>query len=332
MMEHQYIEGSTFALRTEYLYRDRVIRFIYSKVREDAPFLFRLLTSKRASSLIAFFNYDFFLSRRVSGIGPFLNASAIDRNEWLDPPEMLDTPKKIFERKIRYWHCRPMPDQRNAVVSPADSRMLVGSLANRSALFLKNKFFELEELVAKSEWVKAFEEADFAVFRLTPDKYHYNHMPVSGRVVDFYEISGAYHSCNPGAVVTVVTPYSKNARVVTIIDTEVPGGTGAGLVAVIEVVALMIGKVHQRYSGHKYEGARPVEVGMFLEKGCPKSLYEPGSSTDILLFQPGRVRFDARIVTNMHRPMASSRFTEAFGKPLLETEVKVRSLIGLAQP
>ncbi|OPY70050.1 MAG: Phosphatidylserine decarboxylase proenzyme [Syntrophorhabdaceae bacterium PtaU1.Bin034] len=332
MMEHQYIEGSTFALRTEYLYRDRVIRFIYSRVREDAPFLFRLLTSKRASSLIAFLNYDFFLSRRVSGIAPFFKASAIDRNEWLDPPEMLDTPKKIFERKIRYWHCRPMPDQRNAVVSPADSRMLVGSLANRSALFLKDKFFELEELVARSEWVKAFEKADFAVFRLTPDKYHYNHMPVSGRVVDFYEISGAYHSCNPGAVVTVVTPYSKNARVVTIIDTEVTGGTGAGLVAVIEVVALMIGKVHQRYSEHRYEGARPVEVGMFLEKGCPKSLYEPGSSTDILLFQPGRVRFDTRIVTNMHRPMASSRFTEAFGKPLLETEVKVRSLIGLAQP
>ena len=295
---------------------------------KDAPFLFRLLTSRRASSLIAFLNYDLFLSRRVSGVAPFLKASAIDRSEWLDPPRMLDTPKKIFERKIRYWQCRPLPDRKNALVSPADSRMLVGSLENGSALFLKDKFFDLEDLVGKNVWVETFQRADFAVFRLTPDRYHYNHMPVSGRVIDFYEIPGGYHSCNPGAIVALVTPYSKNARVVTVIDSDVPGGSQVGLVAMIEVVALMIGKVRQQYSEHEYKEPRPVEIGMFLERGCPKSLYEPGSSTDILLFQPDRIRFDAQLVLNMRRPFASSRFTEAFGKPLLETEVKVRSLIG----
>jgi phosphatidylserine decarboxylase len=332
MMPHQYIERETFALRTERLYRDRVVCFIYSRLREDAPSLFRLLTSRRASSLIAFLNYDLFLSRRISGVAPFLNPSAIDRSEWLDPPEMLDTPKKIFERKIRYWQCRPMPDRKNAPVSPADSRMLVGSLENGSALFLKDKFFDLPDLVGKHVWVETFQRADFAVFRLTPDRYHYNHVPVSGRVIDFYEIPGVYHSCNPGAIVALVTPYSKNARVVTVIDSDVPGGSRVGLVAMIEVVALMIGKVRQQYSRYEYNDPRPVEIGMFLEKGCPKSLYEPGSSTDILLFQPGRISFDDQLVLNMQRPLASSRFTEAFGKPLLETEVKVRSPIGVARP
>jgi phosphatidylserine decarboxylase len=332
MMPHQYIERDTFELRTEHLYRDRVVCFIYSRLREDAPFLFRLLTSRRASSLIAFLNYDLFLSRRIRGVVPFLTLSAIDRGEWLDPPQMLDTPKKIFERKIRYWQCRPMPDRKNSIVSPADSRMLVGSLENGSALFLKDKFFDLEDLVAKKVWVEAFQRADFAVFRLTPDHYHYNHMPVSGRVIDFYEIPGVYHSCNPGAIVTLVSPYSKNARVVTIIDSDVPGGSQVGLVAMIEIVALMIGKVRQQYSEYEYREPGSVEIGMFLEKGCPKSLYEPGSSTDILLFQAGRIGFDAQLVLNMERPLASSRFTEAFGKPLLETEVKVRSQIGVARP
>ncbi len=223
-----------------------------------------------------------------------------------------------------------MPDHENALVSPADSRMLVGSLGNGSALFLKGKFFDLEDLVGKKVWVETFQRADYAVFRLTPDRYHYNHTPVAGRVVDFYEIPGVYHSCNPGAIVALVTPHSKNARVVTVIDSDVPGGSRVGLVAMIEVVALMIGKVRQAYSEYEYKEPRPVERGMFLEKGCPKSLYEPGSSTDILLFQPGRIGFDAQLVLNMRRPLASSRFTEAFGKPLLETEVKVRSLIGLA--
>ena len=67
-----------------------------------------------------------------------------------------------------------------------------------------SKFFTFEELLSrdKGEWLRAFEGGDFAVFRLTPEKYHYNHTPVAGRVVDFYAIDGAYHSCNPGAVMT----------------------------------------------------------------------------------------------------------------------------------
>ena len=37
---------------------------------------------------------------------------------------------------------------------------------------------------------------------------------------DFYEVRGRTHACNPSAIVTEVTPYSKNTRTVTVIDTE----------------------------------------------------------------------------------------------------------------
>ncbi len=330
MTPHQYIDRDTFVLRTERLYLDKVITYIYSRVREDAPSLFRLLTSKRASSLIAFLNYDLFLSRRIGGIRRFLDDCGIDWSECLDPVGALSSPKKLFERKIRYWQCRPMPDRQDSIVSPADARMLPGSLDETSGLFLKGKFFDAAELLGKPEWVEAFEGADFAIFRLTPDRYHYNHTPVSGEVVDIYALSGAYHSCNPEAIVTVVTPYSKNARVVTVIDTDATDGTGAGLVAMVEVTALMIGKVEQRYSERRYDDPRAVEPGMYLKKGCPKSLYAPGSSTDVVLFQPGRMAFDGQLVRNMRLSPGSSRFTKAFGKPLMETDVKARSLIGHA--
>ena len=112
----------------------------------------------------------------------------------------------------------------------------------------------------------------------------------------------------------LVTPYSKNARVVTVIDSDVPGGSQVGLVAMIEVVALMIGKVRQQYSEHEYKEPRPVEIGMFLEKGCPKSLYEPGSSTDILLFQPDRIRFDAQLVLNMRQALRIEPFYRGLWK------------------
>ena len=159
----------------------------------------------------------------------FLYAAGIDWSECLSDPREMGNARAVFERKIRYWECRPMPEGTGAVLSPADSRMVAGSLSTTSALFLKGKFFDYEELLGseKSSWLKAFRGGDYAVFRLTPDKYHYNHAPVSGRVADIYEIPGRYHSCNPAVSLTLATPCSKNKRVVTVLDTDVPGGSTA---------------------------------------------------------------------------------------------------------
>ena len=184
----------------------------------------------------------------------------------------------------------------------------------------------------KPQWFEAFDLGDYAISRLTPEKYHYNHTPVAGKVLDIYEIDGCFHSCNPGAVVQAVTPYSKNRRVVTVIDTDVPGGTGAGLVAMVEVVAMMIGRIVQCYSSHQYDTPQDVAQGMFMEKGCPKSLFRPGSSTTILMFQKNRVRFCEDLQENQKRTDAVSRFSQGFGRPLVETEVAVRSMIGQALP
>jgi len=327
-MLHQYIERHSGRVVTERLFGDRMVRLLYHGVRENSTGLFRLLTSSWSSHILGMVNFD----RPILAKKRFLEDCGIDLSECLDPPDRLDTPRKIFERKIRFLDCRPMPVAREAVVSPADARLVVGSFHETSLLFLKEKFFSFEELLGhdKKQWREAFSGGDFAVFRLTPDKYHYNHTPVAGQVVDCYAIDGDYHSCNPSAVVCVATPYSKNKRVVTVIDTDVAGGTGAGLVAMIEVVALMIGDIVQAYSKQGYDEPKPLERGMFLEKGQPKSLYRPGSSTDILIFQRGRVGFSEDLLGNMHRSGVSSRFTHGFGSPLVETDVKVRSMIASA--
>jgi len=330
---HQYIERESGEVRTEQLYGDRFIRFLYSGVRENAPILFRLCTSARMSSILGMINFDNPLAAGLSGNRRFLAECGVDLGECLAPPEFFDTPRKIFERQIRYWECRPMADDPSAVVSPADARILVGSFRENSLLFLKEKFFDYGEFLGSDRpgWLQAFAGGDFAVFRLTPDKYHYNHTPVAGRVVDIYEIPGTYHSCNPGAVVEVVTPYSKNKRVVTVFDTDVPGGTGVGLVAMVEVVAMMIGEIVQSYSDERYDNPAQLVPGMFCAKGAPKSLYRPGSSTDVLIFQPGRISFAEDLVRNMHAANIESRFSLGFGRPLVETDVRVRSQIGRAR-
>ena len=322
------MERETGKVCTEPLFWDRAIAWLYSDTRERTPTLFRALTSARASRLFAFFNYDF---PRPKGMRALFSRSGTDLNECVEDLEQMGSLRNVFERQIRYWECRPMPSEPEMVVAPADSKVILGSLSEQSTLFLKEKFFCFEELVGgdRSQWIAAFSNGDFAIFRLTPEKYHYNHTPVAGIVKDQYEIPGGYDSCNPGAVVNLVTPYSKNKRVVTIIDTDVPSGSNVGLVAMIEIVALMIGDIVQVYSEDKYEDPRPVEQGMFVKKGAPKSLFRPGSSTDVLLFQQKRIRFADDLLQNMYRQGVQSRFSRGFGRSLVETDLKVRSLIAL---
>lgn len=330
---HQYIDRESAEVRTERLYGDRIVTLLYSAVRESSPRLFRMLTSARLSGLLAYCNYDWPASLGRPFRKDFLRCLDIDLDECVEPPARLDTARKIFERRIRYWETRPMDQATGAIVSPADARILVGTLAETSALFLKGKFFDLEELVGnRGRWSATFHEGDFAIFRLTPDKYHYNHVPVRGAVMDYYELEGACHACNPSAVIALANTHSKNRRAVTIIDTDIPGGTGVGYVAMIEIVALMIGGISQCYSRWRYEHPVAMHPGLVLEKGQPKSLYRPGSSTDVLLFEKNRIRFCPDLVRNLYHPGANSRYSLGFGRKLVETDVKVRSTIAHAGP
>jgi len=327
-MKHQYVDRTSGCIATEKLFGDRIVSFLYSGVRENAPLLFQLITQQRVSHLLAKANFDLPLGPSLLGNRRFLRSCGVNLNECVAPPHELRTPRRIFERQIRYWEHRPMPDEPGAVVCPADARVVIGSLESGKLLFVKNKFFQYDELLGcKKAWREAFVDGDVAIFRLTPDKYHYTHTPVAGIIRDHYEVPGELHSCNPGAVVELVTPYSKNRRAVTVFDTDAAGGTGVGLVAMIEVAALMIGEIVQCYSDHGYEKPRAVQRCMGVRKGAPKSLFRPGSSAVVVLFQKNRVEFARDLVVNLYRSDVESRFSYGFLQPLVETDVNVRSLL-----
>jgi phosphatidylserine decarboxylase len=335
-MIHQYIDRCSGRTHTENLVADQWVHWLYGPVREKAPVVFKALISPRTTRWLGYLNYELPFHRRPLTIQKLVQELGIDLNECLVPPEELDSARKVFERRIRYWQCRPMSDDPLSVVAPADARVLMGSCDETRHFFLKEKFFSLPELLGgpRKHWPQCFADGDFAVFRLTPDKYHYNHAPVSGRVVDFFTIDGDCHSCNPAAVVADVTPFSKNRRVVTVIDTDVPHGTRVGTIAMVEIVALMIGDIVQCYSACRYDEPQAVAPGLFMHKGQPKSVFRPGSSVDVLFFQKGRLRFDEDLLANGCRQDVCSRFSSSFGRPLVETDVQVRSSIGrsLAAP
>jgi phosphatidylserine decarboxylase len=332
-MRHEYIVRETGEIAREQLVGDRAVRALYSPRLENAAWVSRLASSRRVSKLLGYLNYDNRLSARASGMKRFLKKSGIDFSELADDPSTLDTARQIFERKIRYWECRPLPATNSCVVCPADSRVALGSMSATSKLLIKEKFFAFPELLGgpRIRWTREFKDGDYAVFRLTPEKYHYTHVPVAGKVADFYAVDGRYHSCNPNATARLITPHSRNKRVVTIIDTNVARGTGIGFVAMIEVVALMIGQIDQCYSDYQYDDPQPIEKGMILRLGAPKALFRPGSSTVVLLFQRDRIRFADDLVRNQQRSEVHSRYSKAFGQAVVETDVTVRSVLALSR-
>lgn len=145
-MQHQHIERESRRIQTEQLYGDAAIRFLYSGIREWSPLLFRKLISARASGILGDLSYSGMFSKKIAGRLGLCTSLGIDLRECLDPPARLDTLQRLFERKIRYWECRSMPNDPHAVVSPADANMLCGSFRDTSSLFIKGKFFDYEEL------------------------------------------------------------------------------------------------------------------------------------------------------------------------------------------
>ena len=328
---HQYISRKTGEVVTEHFFGDATVRALYAPIRENAGWLFSILTSPLVTALIGAAHFDHPFANRARARAFSETLGLLNLAECLEP-DALTSPRAVFERKIRYWEFRPEPEAPRAVLSPADSRVIPACLAEHPMMEIKGKFFDLAELLGHADWVPRFENGDVAIFRLTPEKYHYTHTPVSGRIEDAFLVDGKCHACHPEAVVREVTPFSRNRRLVTLIDTEVEGGNRVGRVAMVEVVALMIGAIAHAYSETAYETPRPLLPGDFMARGKPKSLFRPGSSTVILLFEKERIRFDADLLENARRQDAKSRFCSGFKRPLVETEVRVREQIATPSP
>lgn len=326
---HQFVDRASNTIKTERLIADPFIAWLYSTRRENNSYLFRLATSRLMTGLLAYLNYDAPIASRFSSASRILRELGIDTNELVAPFPKRPSVRDVFERRIRYVEYRPLPNDPRCIVSPSDAKLLIGNFSDAGLLPVKEKFFTLEELLTpnRNDWYDRFRASDWAIFRLTAEKYHYNHVPVTGELVDFYEIDGSYHSCNPSAVIQVVTPYSKNRRSVSIIDTDVHRGSGVGLVAMIEIAALMIGEIQQCYCDEEYGPATPPALGSLMMRGAVKSLFRPGGSTVILLFEHNRIHFDADLLANSIRRDVVTRYASNFGNPFVETDVRVRSAI-----
>lgn len=323
----RYVSRATGEVAVEPVMGDAWIRRLYEGLPRLSRRAFFAATSRTASRLMAYLAFDAPFVRS-DAVG-FARSNGIDLSAAIRPTHGFLTRRAVFLRKLDYEAVRPCPEDAGAVVSTADSKLVFGDLTPDASMPVKNRFFRLEELLRHASWSRAFAEGAYAIHRLAPPDYHWFHAPASGRVVETWAVDGWYLSVNPRAIRAWPHVLSANARAVAIIDTDIPNGTRVGRVAVIPVAAQVIGKIAWAYSDRGYDDARPVRPGIDVERGKPMGYFAPGSSTVVVLFEPGRVRFDDDLVALRDRVDLPTPYTaEVFGRRMVEVCVRVNEGIG----
>lgn len=208
---------------------------------------------------------------------------------------------------------RPIAPGERVVVSPVDAVVSETGVASGGRLVqAKGIDYPAAALLADEALARRLEGGAYATLYLSPRDYHRIHFPLGGKVLGWRYVPGMLWPVNPASVRTVPGLFAVNERLVTVLDTPL------GRCAVVAVGATVVGRVHAYYdpaaphtngpgaSVARRDYERPIAV----EKGRELGAFEMGS-TVIVLFEPGRVRLDPRLV-----PGARVRVGEEIGGPV----------------
>lgn len=236
----------------------------------------------------------------IKDIEPFIEFHQLSRDEMLETVDKFTNFNEFFYRKLKP-SARPLasPSDPKIAVSPADSRMHVfPTIAEAQQIWIKGHHFTLTSLLQNADLAKRYEGGSLVIARLAPQDYHRFHMPVGGTLRPFTPIDGTYFTVNPVAVNTSVDVYTENKRVVCPIDSD-----EFGLVTFVAIGATMVGSI-----------CFTTTPGQTIKKGDEHGYFAFGGSTVLVLFEPGKIEFDADLLANSAKP--------------LETLVKVGVSIG----
>jgi phosphatidylserine decarboxylase len=116
---HQYIERSSGKVKDELFLYDRQVRWMYSHLRESAPWVFKWLShSSTLNSWLARINFDQPMKGTASQIDRLVKNSNIRADEIYGALLLIPTWRAFFCRKIRFWEVRPLPADAARIVAP----------------------------------------------------------------------------------------------------------------------------------------------------------------------------------------------------------------------
>ena len=265
---------SRIYVRSTGKYRDIVqfgqgaLKFLYGN--PVGRVLLRLAVSPIVSDLYRIANST---KKSTGKIPKFIEDNKI-RMEDFEDREYLSF-NDFFTRKIREG-ARPIDADPSRLISPADSKMLVLDIDEKTGIFVKGREYTLDELVGDRTDVHEYYGGKCIVYRLCMDDYHRYCFIDNGRLRKRFTVKGKLHTVSPVSEGHKI--YKENTRVISILDTE-----NFGKVIHVEVGALLVGRIVNR------------DTGIF-KKGEEKGYFEPGGSTIIQIFRKESVEIDEDIL------------------------------------
>ncbi|MDD5303581.1 MAG: phosphatidylserine decarboxylase [Elusimicrobia bacterium] len=228
----------------------------------------------------------------AEGIGSFYSNPSYHIGDYHESPSGWLTFNQFFARQVRPG-MRPVDDPHddNVFVSPADS-VYQGQwpIARHSKITVKGWKWSVLELLAGSPYQDRFNGGAFTHSFLNVNDYHRFHVPIGGVIKEARKIPGNVIMDvikKPDGSLDVVdgTGYQfTQDRGLIVIDSPL------GLVAVLPIGMAQVSSVNLT-----------ARAGATLVKGEEFGFFSFGGSDIVMLFEAGKVRFDAKVGTHYNQ-------------------------------
>ena len=246
--------------------------------------------------------YGWKMSQRASAhrVLPFIVDYNLDVDEFANKPYSFKTFNEFFYRALKPG-ARPIAgagystgptgspqagsgqDGDRVAVLPADGRHLAfQNVDGAEGFYAKGQRFDLKSFLGGEELGREFAGGSLLISRLCPVDYHRFHFPVTGTPGEARLINGWLYSVSPIALRQNLACLWENKRMVTLVASPI-----FGRVAVCEIGATMVGRIVQTFL-----------PGRAVAKGEEKGLFKFGGSCVVTIFQRGRIKLDADLVTH----------------------------------
>lgn len=228
--------------------------------------------------------------RSAKKIPSFIEQQHIDMDDFED--REYESFNDFFIRKIKPGK-RPVDMSSDALISPADSKLLVYRIDEETRLNIKGREYTVDEILGEDG--KDYSGGTALVFRLSVGDYHRFGYPDSGKVLSRKKIKGKLHTVS--SISRDHKIYKENTREISILETD-----DFGRIAYVAVGALLVGKI--------------VDHGDALFcKGQEKGYFEPGGSTVIMIVNG--IDIDSDIMEQSDKGIETNvRFGERIGRKI----------------
>lgn len=286
----------TGRIESEQIYGEGWLRFIYGGNPLGRLSLWAVV---RRAWFSAWYGWRMNRPASAAKVLPFVVDYGLDAEEFDRPATAYRSFNDFFYRRLRPGS-RPIAPGEDVAVFPADGRHLAyQNVDTADGFYVKGRRFTLAALLGDEALAREFAGGSMLISRLCPVDYHRYHFPVGGVPGEARAIDGALFSVSPLALRINPGYLTQNKRMVTLVDSP-----RFGRVAVLEVGATMVGAILQ-----SFVPGRPVA------KGDEKGFFAFGGSCVITVFQPGRIRFDADLVSHAaEQREVYARMGERFGQ------------------